>query len=271
MQINNLSSLFSQVKEEDMWESISDQTPELYLEKGGEYTIRIIGPVYKVRRCYVNRDNAIARNLTVQDFKKVIKGSAVNVKPSQYPKASIEEMETASTRARWGKGLVTTAILLSNNKGAKNNRLYYISIPSSGVISILEQCSKKKNVCLSGVKANDITLTKARNGGFATSARVSRKDSFLNKKSMDHILSEGLRDAKEFYIDLNQKNLSKKSGFFYSFIDKDASSVLDKHFEPVNQIRNYIEEDQQHDHIQEDMVLYKEHEGVLLIDFVDIE
>ena len=45
MQINDLNALFSQVDEGDLWENIIDETKELYAEKGGNYVVRIIGPV----------------------------------------------------------------------------------------------------------------------------------------------------------------------------------------------------------------------------------
>jgi hypothetical protein len=272
MQINDLSSLLSQVEEGDMWESITDLTSEMYIEKGAQYTIRSIGPAYKASRCYIGRDNAISRQLTIQGLKTVLRGNPVNVKGSQYPQASVREMEIACNKGKWSKCLITTAILLQNNGNyLKNNRLYYVAIPSSAVYDLIQTCQKRDGICLSGVMAHDITLRKESRAPFATSVVVSDEASFLPKKAMNHILSEGLRDAKEFFVTTNQRNLSRKHGFFCCFNSDKKSSVLDKHLEPIQQLKNYIEEDRQYRHIEKDHTMMSELEGAPLVDFIDIE
>ena len=53
MQINDLSKIFTQIDAKDIWEDIVESTREIYVEKGGEYVVRIIGPVIKASRCYL--------------------------------------------------------------------------------------------------------------------------------------------------------------------------------------------------------------------------
>ena len=66
-------------------------------------------------------------------------------------------------------------------------------------------------------------------------------------------------------------NIRKKGGYFYSFCDEKAVSSLDKHLEPLQTIKNYFEEDKQHDHIKNNPKKLAELEGIEPFDFIDVE
>jgi hypothetical protein len=272
MQINDLNSLISQVEEDDMWGSLIDNVSELYLEKGGEYTVRLIGPTYKAMRCYISRGNKVATKMSVKDFKNVLNGNPVNINQGSFSASSIQEFETASNKSKWSKCLIATVILIHNNRNlVRNSRLYWLAIPRSAVYDLMKACKADQSICLSGVMANDIILRKDSRAPFQTHAEVTSRPVFLSKTNMDMILQEGLKDPSEFYRALNQRNISRKHGFFYSFIHNKKTSSLDKHLEPIKQVENYIEEDRQHNHIQGDPRMMAELEGVSLVEFIDIE
>jgi len=271
MQIQDLEALFSRFNEDDMWGSVIDDCPELYLEKGQSFTVRIVGPVYKAQRCFISRNNSVVRSISFSQFRKVLSGNPIEVNRSVYPAKCVNEIDSASCKAQWNKCLVCTVVLISSSgPSAFKNKLNYLSLPHTAVAQLLQIAKARPNLCLSGVKANDITIRRERSAFSESTTSVSSKESLLNKEALEYLLSEGLRDAKEYYIKLNQKNLVKKSGFFYSFMSENESSTLDKHLEPITQIKNYIEEDKQIEFIEEDPQLIAEYEGVGLMNFVDV-
>jgi hypothetical protein len=275
VEINDINTLANQLGETDMWGVVTDRTPELYIQKGGQFTVRIIGPVHKASRCYISSDNTIARRLSVLDLKKVLNGSPFELKSTKFKQKSVQEIETAWTKSNWSKCLLTTVVLLSNNKRMPNNQLYYLAIPTTAVRCLvrLTQALKEEGeiLCMSGVKACNIDICRENANRADTIANINFEETMLNRAAMENLLSYGLRDAKDHFISLNQKNLNKKSGFFYSFLSDKSSSVLDEYMKPLKQIENYIEEDRQYDRIVNDSKIMTELEGAPLIDFIDIE
>ena len=284
MKVSNLKELFSSVDKDiwvgdDIWESSMNETTELHITKSGKYTVRLIGPTYKVSRCYISPDNPIARRMTVSDLKSILKGN-----PSESTLGNIrldnprylKEIEVACSKAFWSKCLLATVVLLDcNSKSSEKNKLYYLPITNLAVSNIMNQCSVKKeisgvDISISGVMAHNILLSNGNTLLSGTGANVSDKSSFLSKDVINHILKQGIVDAKEYYLECNKKNLIKKGGYFYSFCSEGKSSALDKYLEPIKQIKNYIEEDEQYEHIASNYKAVLELEGVSIVEFLDI-
>ena len=271
MKMQDLTALFSRFNEDDMWGDLIDEASELYPDKGTVYKLRIVGPVHKAQRCFISANNSIVRKMDSSDLRKVLSGRMVDINRAQYPGKCIAEIESASCKVKWSKCLISTVVLLYSSKPQANlNRLHYFPIPHAAVAQLIGKSKEKKHICLSGVKARDITVMREMTSFGTMALSISDTESILAKPALNNLIAEGLRDAKDYYTTLNQKNLLKKSGFFYSFVSENENSALDKHFEPIKQIKNYIEEDQQVDLIENDANLLAEYEGVQLVDFVDV-
>ena len=229
MRIREIQSLISSFDEDSQWDSlIEDDTSELYLEKGLQYTVRIVGPTYKALRCYISRNNAIARKLTLSQFRETLNGEVKHYEEIKYlDRAShknTSEFEVATNKTMWNNCLLATVILEESRQRKLNHNLYYVAIPKPAVRDILKALKEKPDSCISGLKASSIILNKS---ALITTAQLT-EERMLDECSLRTIVRDGIKDAKEFYSKLNKNNLYRKSGFFYSFVKEKDKSVLDK-------------------------------------------
>lgn len=278
MEVSNISDLLSRNSNLDEWSDFDNPTKTLNWSSGGSYTIRLLGEVYKATRCFVSERNNLCRDLSMQDFKNLLNGNSISLskRSIKMNRDDYRELIDANNKSGWLKCLVATVILInSNRKNLKNNKLYCIDLSAPAVSQLIgfAKSDQFNGACLSGIRGRNITVNtrdvnergnrimrEVRFGNVEVS--IASKDTFLSKDAVTLIANYGINDAKEHFLENNRKNLSKKSGYFYSFPSKKESSVLDKHLEPFTKVKNFIEEDEQHDYIINDHNKVIELEGI---------
>jgi|SaaInlV_165m_DNA_1040744.scaffolds.fasta_scaffold24272_2 hypothetical protein len=275
MKASNISDLLSCDINLDEWSDFDDTIKTLTWTLGGSYKIRLLGKAYKATRCFVSEHNKICNTLHVQDFKNILNGNSIrfNERDKYHYPDDYQQLMHANSKSSWSKCLVATVILISNNKKYENNQLYCIALDAP-IISQLINLAKSdqfNGACLSGIRGRNIAVNmidriesgNRRNVRFGNlEVSIDSQDTFLSKKAVALIANSGINDAKEHFIESNKINVHKKCGYFYSFPSKEKSSILDKHLEPFTKVKNFIEEDEQHDYIMNDRNKVLELEGI---------
>jgi len=259
MKIDDLRQVFAPNQDENDWEDVCDSYKVLHIPKRKSAKVRIVGPVYKAKRCFICNENSMAQRMSSEDLRKILNGTLkvpevrfnpydrYNQRAQRFNDAHRAELEVAGDRSRWKKCLLTTVVLLESNMDLPKNCLYYFVFPHHSVKYLVDYCKESKTdfAVLSGVKGININLGRGSGGYASTDVYFDPQISFLPMEVIRDIINNGFGCPKKWFLEQNQKNIRSKRGFFYTINNKKERSVIDKHMEPFEEVGNYIEEDRQ--------------------------